>query len=84
MLTEYITAAMDKAEFEIIEDGSYYGRIPGFKGLWANARTLGKCRKELQSTLEDWLLLGIALGHKLPTVNGMRLRVPRIPRKAAG
>ena len=85
MLVEYIQAAMDRARYEILpDDGSYYGRIPGFKGLWANADTLEECRRELQSTLEDWLLLGIRLGDKLPTVNGIRIRVPRAPSKAAG
>ncbi len=84
MLLEYIQAAMDRARYEILsDDGSYYGRIPGFKGLWANAPTLEKCRRELQSTLEDWLLLGIRLGDRLPVVNGMRIRVPKPPRKAA-
>jgi predicted RNase H-like HicB family nuclease len=84
MLLEYIQAAMEKAEYEILpDDGSYYGRIPGFKGLWANATTLEECRRELQSTLEDWLLLGIRFGDRLPVVNGIRLKVPKVPQKAA-
>ncbi len=84
MLVEYIQAAMDRARYEILpDDGSYYGRIPGFKGLWANAATLEECRRELQSTLEDWLLLGISLGHKLPAVGRLRPKVPRT-RRAAG
>lgn len=85
MLTEYIQAAMAKAKYEIIEDdGTYYGRIPGFKGVWANETTLEECRKELQSVLEDWILLGIRLDHRLPTVNGLKLRMPRLSKKAAG
>ncbi len=84
MLLEYIQAAMERAEYEILpDDGSYYGRIPGFKGLWANARTLEECRRELQGTLEDWLLLGIRFGDRLPVVNGIRLKVPKASQKAA-
>ena len=84
MLLEYIQAAMDRARYEILsDDGSYYGRIPGFKGLWANAGTLEDCRRELQSTLEDWILLGIRFGDRLPVVKGIRIRVPKPPRKAA-
>ncbi len=80
MLLDYIQAAMNKARYEILpDDHTYFGRIPGFKGVWANAETLEDCRRELQSTLEDWLLLGIALGHKLPTASGIRLRIPRTP-----
>jgi predicted RNase H-like HicB family nuclease len=84
MLLEYIQAAMEKAEYEILsDDGSYYGRIPGFKGLWANEKTLEKCRRQLQNALEDWLLIGIRFGDKLPVVNGIRLKLPRVPHKVA-
>jgi len=48
MLIQYIQAAMAKAKYEILsDDGTYYGRIPGFKGVWANADTLEVCRQEL-------------------------------------
>ena len=57
MLTEYLDKAMRLAEYEKIEDGTYYGRIPGFQGLWADEATLEDCRNELRSVLEDWLLL---------------------------
>lgn len=58
MLTEYIRAAMRKAKYEILpDDKSFYGEIPGFKGVWANADTLEACREELQEVLEEWLLL---------------------------
>ena len=60
MLTRYIQAAMRQAAYEILEDGSFYGSIPGFPGLWANEATLEACREELQSALEDWILVGRA------------------------
>lgn len=73
MLTKYIHEAMKLARYKILEDGSYYGDIPGFRGVLANADNLEECRDELQDTLEDWILLGIRLGHNLPEVNGIRL-----------
>ena len=77
MLLEYIQAAMARAKYEILEDdGAYYGRIPGFKGVWANADTLEGCRQELLSVLEDWILLGIRLNHRLPAVNGLCVTGP--------
>ena len=33
MLNEYIDKAMQYAQYEQIEDGTYFGRIPGFKGF---------------------------------------------------
>jgi predicted RNase H-like HicB family nuclease len=58
MLSEYFNAAMRQAEYEIIEeDGTFYGRIPGFVGVWAGEKTLEECRNELKSVLEDWILV---------------------------
>jgi predicted RNase H-like HicB family nuclease len=72
MLTAYIQAAMRHAHYEILEDdGSFYGEIPDLQGVWANAPTLEECREELQSALEDWIALGLRLGHTLPIVDGL-------------
>jgi hypothetical protein len=32
--------------------------------------TLRECETELQSTLEDWILVGLKLGHNLPIIDG--------------
>jgi predicted RNase H-like HicB family nuclease len=77
MLIKYVQAAMRHAKYEILEDdGSFYGHIPELQGVWANADTLEECREELESVLEGWLLLGIALHHPIPTVDGIKIRVP--------
>jgi predicted RNase H-like HicB family nuclease len=73
MLTSYIREAMRLARYEIIEDRTYYGEIPGFQGVWANGELLDACREELQSVLEDWLVLGLRIGHEIPTVAGISL-----------
>lgn len=76
MLTDYIQAAMRRATYEILpDDNSYYGEIPGFQGVWANASTLEACRVELQEVLEDWIVLGLRLGHPLPVVDGLQLAI---------
>ncbi len=69
MLTEYIRAAMKRAQFESLDDEGFFGTIPGFEGLWANAPTIEECREELQSTLEDWLLLSIARHMTVPVID---------------
>jgi hypothetical protein len=37
--------------------------------------TLRECEKELRSTLEDWIVLGLGLGHRLPIIAGIDLNV---------
>lgn len=73
ILTDYIAAAMRRARYELLEDGTYYGEIPGFQGVYANEPTLEACRQSLQEALEGWLLLGLRLGHTLPEVDGISL-----------
>jgi predicted RNase H-like HicB family nuclease len=73
MLTEYIQNAMRLAHYELMENGRFFGTISGCKGLYAEGKTLEQCREELQSTLEDWLLLGLQLGHNLPVMDGINL-----------
>ena len=76
VLTGYLRAAMQRAEYEKLEDGTYYGEIPGLQGVWGNASTLEACRRDLQEGLEDWLLVGIRLGHDLSALDGMDLNAP--------
>jgi hypothetical protein len=77
MITDYIREAMSSALYEHIveEDGhaSIFGSIPELPGVWCSELTYPDCQRELQSTLEDWLLLGLRLGHPLPIVSNISL-----------
>lgn len=76
MLTEYIRAAMRRARYEILpDDSTFYGEIPGFQGVYANAKTLEECHEELQEVLEGWIILSLRLGHSLPVVDDIDLTV---------
>ncbi len=73
MLTAYINAAMARARYKIIEDGTYFGEIPGLRGVWGNARTLEVCRQELQEVLEDWLIVKLRDGDSIPRIGRVAL-----------
>lgn len=75
MFAKYLHAAMTHATYETLSDGTYYGSIPGFQGVWANAPTLEACRDELEEVLEGWILLRIADHLDLPAPDGIRIRV---------
>ena len=64
---------MAHATYEKLDDGTYAGRIPQCKGVIAFETTLRKCEDELHSTLEDWILLGLKLGHPLPVIAEINL-----------
>jgi len=68
ILSEYVTQAMAQAQYDKLEDGSFSARIPPCKGVIAFAATLRECQDELRSTLKDWILVGLKLGHPLPAI----------------
>lgn len=71
MLTEFIDKKLKTAKYKILKDSSYFGEIPGLRGVWASAKTLEGCRKELQEALEDWILLKIGSGED---VSGLKVK----------
>lgn len=73
ILSDYVDQAMAQAVYDKLEDATFAGHIPPCKGVVAFGATLLECEHELRSTLEDWILLGIKLGHPLPIVGGIDL-----------
>ena len=78
MITKYIDAAMRKAHYDLIEDdGTFWGEIPGFEGVWGTGKTLEACRDDLQSVLEEWLLWKIHDGDDdIPVLGKLSLTIP--------
>jgi predicted RNase H-like HicB family nuclease len=78
VLSDYVEKAMAQAVYDKLDDDTYAGRIPSCKGVVAFGSSLRKCEKELRSTLEDWVLVGLKLGHRLPVIGGVNLNgVPK-------
>ena len=75
-LTAYIEAGMELAKYDKLEDGSFAAEIPDLEGVIAFGKTLHECQTELRSTLEDWILVGFHLGHRLPIAAGIDLNKP--------
>jgi predicted RNase H-like HicB family nuclease len=73
ILSDYVELALEQAEYDKLEDNTFAGRIPPCKGVIAFAETLRECESELRSTLEDWVLVGLKLGHELPVLANINL-----------
>ena len=76
MLIRYLANAMHKAHYEFLKnDRQFYGEIPICKGVYATGKTLEECRDQLEEVLEEWILFRVSRKLKIPTVNGITLRV---------
>jgi predicted RNase H-like HicB family nuclease len=77
---EYLNAAMKKARFEQMENGDYFGSIPGFDGLWASGHTREDATRDLYSALDGWIDVHLRVGRQsIPAVEGVDLlSLPRL------
>ena len=79
MLLDYLESAMSQAKYEILsDDGSYYGSIPGFRGVYANAKNLETCRKELREVLEEWIFIHLRRNLPIPSLKGISLTLKKV------
>lgn len=77
MILEYVNKAIEKAQYKKIDDGSWFGEIPDFDGVWANNTTIEECRKELIEVIEEWLLLKIRDNDPIPILEGIELKIKK-------
>lgn len=69
MITEYISAALTRAKYEIIDDEEpYYGEVPELKGVWATGKTLEECRHNLAEVIDGWLVVRLKRGLAIPAI----------------
>ena len=78
MFSQFIVKKLSGARYKLLGDGSYFGEIPGMRGVWANAKNLEACRRELQEVLEEWIILKVRDGDLIPgfQIKHLRTRIP--------
>lgn len=77
MILNYIQTALNRAQYEMIEDEEpFYGEVPELTGVWATGHTLEACRNNLATAVEDWLLFSIARGLPIPTLGDVVIQLP--------
>ncbi|MGI8587694.1 MAG: type II toxin-antitoxin system HicB family antitoxin [Chloroflexia bacterium] len=66
----YIRAAMPQARYEVLpDDGSIFGEIPSFQGVYTNADARSGCEAELAEVLDGWLTLRLSWGRPIPVIS---------------
>ncbi len=74
MLTDYILQKLNQARYKILDDGTYFGEIPGLQGVWASEKTLEKCRETLREVLEEWLILKLRDSDPIPDFPSLKIK----------
>ena len=77
VLTAYFDAAMARAKVKLVDENQYVGRVPGCVGLLGYGKTKEETLEDLRIALEDWVLLGLRFGDKIPPIAGIDLTSER-------
>ena len=79
MFAEYITAALSKANYKILDNGDYVATVPGLQGVWATGKTIEGARTELVEVIEGWIALRLRLGLPIPSIDNRAIEASAEP-----
>jgi len=79
MFAEYITAALSKANYKILDNSEYVATVPGLQGVWATGRTIEGARTELVEVIEGWIALRLRLGLPIPSMDNQAIEASAEP-----
>jgi predicted RNase H-like HicB family nuclease len=82
MLSAFINAALKRAKYETMENGSIYAEIPELQGVWAEGKTFEESRSELVEVIEGWLFLKLKDGDQIPVLESVDLNA-KLPADAS-
>ena len=77
MITRYVACALERAQYRLLEDGTFAATVRGLSGVIATGATLETCRSDLTEVIEEWVLVRVARGLAVPALGGATIRVRR-------
>ncbi len=77
MISRYIAEALHRARYDVVDGGLYCATVTGLPGVIATGKTLETCRDELVEVIEEWLLVRVAQGLKIPRLGTATVQVKR-------
>ncbi len=77
MFAEYIGAALKRAEYISLEDGTFAARVDGLRGVIATGRTVEECREDLIEVIEEWIIIRLERELDIPALDGHTIGVSR-------
>jgi len=77
MLTRYVSRSLERAQYRLLDDGTFAATVPGLRGIIATGPTLEACRRELAEVVEAWVLVRVSRRLSVPPLDGVTVRVQR-------
>lgn len=77
MITRYVDRALERASYRLLADGTFAATVRGLRGVVATGDTLEACRRDLAEVVEEWVLVRVARGLAVPSLDGATVKVRR-------
>ena len=77
MISRYIAEALHRASYDVVDGGLFCATVAGLPGVIATGKTLETCREQLVEVIEEWLLVRVAQGLKIPRLGTATVQVKR-------
>lgn len=77
MITNYVSAALRRAHYQIVDGGLFCATVPGLRGVIATAPTVEGCRTQLAEVIEAWILVRVSRGLSVPALGKTTVQVKR-------
>ena len=77
MVSQYVASALERADYQLLDDGSFAATVRGLRGVIATGSTLEGCRRELVEVVEEWVLVRVAHGLAIPALGKAVVKVRR-------
>ena len=71
MIREYLDRALRRAHYTQLEDGSFCAEVRGLRGVIGTGPTLEECRQSLEEVIQEWILVRVARGLSVPSLDGV-------------
>ena len=77
MITRYLAHALERAQYRVLEDGTFTATVRGLRGVIGTGATLEACRGDLTEVVEECVLVRVARRLAIPALDGATIKVRR-------
>jgi predicted RNase H-like HicB family nuclease len=77
VITNYISEALHRARYSVVDGGVFCATVPGLPGVIATGDSLENCRDQLAEIVEEWVLVRVSRGLSVPRLGTVRVQVRR-------
>ena len=75
MIIRFLDRALRRAQYRQVDEGTFCATVTGLRGVIATGSSLEACRDHLAEVIEEWVLVRVARGLRVPTLDGVTVEV---------